>query len=129
MEKYRYQLNFADTVWTFDLPVEVEVDDNCKPFVTTTEHTDVLFSYRLGEPNISNEKKVQEQDPVVWKGSGYIRVERLLVLSRTPCACYYLKGGRFKTQAPGKSTGAIAPSAIAPVTSRIPVTGDRNRSG
>ena len=73
MEKYRYQLNFADTVWTFDLPVEVEVDDNCKPFVTTTKHTDVLFSYRLGEPNISNEKKV--------------RVERIRIYPRGTSSC------------------------------------------
>ena len=105
MEIYRYQLNFADTVWTFDLPVEVEVDDNCNPFVISTNHTDVLFSYRFGEPNSSMEEKIHEIGPTVWKGSGYIRVERLLVLSRTPCSCYYLKGDPFKIDGliyPGK---------------------------
>ena len=93
MENHRYQLNFADTVWTFDLPVEVTVDDNCKPFEVSTEQTDILFSYGYGDPDTTGEEKIQENDPIVWKGEGYCRVERLLVMSRVPCSCYYLKSG------------------------------------
>ena len=91
MENHRYQLNFADTVWTFDLPVEVTVDDNCKPFEISTEQTDILFSYGYGDPDTTGEEKIWENDPIVWKGEGYCRVERLLVMSRVPCSCYYLK--------------------------------------
>lgn len=105
MENHRYQLNFADTVWTFDLPLKVTVDDNCKPFEVSTEHTDILFSYGYGDPNTAGEEKIHEKDPIVWMGEGYFRVERLLVLSHIPCACYYLKGEPFKIDGliyPGK---------------------------
>lgn len=91
MDNHRYQLNFADTVWTFDLPVEVTVDDNCKPFEISTEHTDILFSYGYGDPDTTGEEKIQEKGPIVWKGEGYFRVERLLAMTRVPCSCYYLK--------------------------------------
>ena len=105
MENHRYQLNFADTVWTFDLPLKVTVDDNCKPFEVSTEHTDILFCYGYGDPNTAGEEKIHEKDPIVWMGEGYFRVERLLVLSHIPCACYYLKGEPFKIDGliyPGK---------------------------
>ena len=91
MDKYRYQLNLAEKVWTYESPVELEVDDNCQPFQICADHSDFTISYQLGDPKTAVEEKVHEGNPIVWRGAGYTRVERLYTLSRQPHSCYYLK--------------------------------------
>ena len=91
MSGFRYQLNLAGAVWTFDSPVEIKVEDNCMPFMTDAVSSDITISYQLGKPDHTGEEIVSDRNPIVWKGPGYHRVERRYILSLKPHSCYFMR--------------------------------------
>ena len=89
MSQYSYKLNIADSVFQLDVPIPIELDENCRPFIVDSKETDIHIIYDIGMPQInSNETLVKDRDPRVWRGSAYFRVERHL-LSSHPSGCIY----------------------------------------
>ena len=91
MSGFRYQMTLAGAVWIFDSPVEVKVEDNCAPFMTDALPPDITIYYQLGKPDYTGEEVISDRNPIVWKGSGYYRVERRYILSLKPHSCYFIR--------------------------------------
>ena len=96
---YRYQLNMAGILWDIRTPVELEPDDKCTPFLTTTESPDIFLDFQLGRPEI-NGTVLWERSPHVTEFEGKHYAERTLAVKAYPSSCicldpkdpYHIKG-------------------------------------
>lgn len=91
MGNHCYQIKIADAVWDYESPIDLIITDNCKPFITNNDKPNFCVTYRIGFADNTNETIVRDGNPIVWKGHGYYRIERLLASALRPQSCYYYR--------------------------------------
>lgn len=89
MDEFVYYLQIAGLRWRISSPIELEVDDSCKPFLTEAGPADCTITYTLGRPEAYGQL-VRESSPRVCKTEGGYLVERTAVASIEPDGCVLL---------------------------------------
>ena len=93
MEDYTYKLDMAGFLWEIVSPVEIQVGENCAPFLTERPGADCSLRFTLGTPRECG-TVIHERAPRVWQESGgTLRVERLPAAAVKPCASVWLRQG------------------------------------
>lgn len=90
MANITYKLDMAGFLWEVVSPVEVPVNDNCRPFLTDAPGADCSIRYRLERPE-DRGTVIHDRSPRVWQEGDALRIERLPATAANPCACVYLK--------------------------------------
>lgn len=81
MGDYSYQLEMAGLTWKFETPYEVELSENCVPFLIHGDKSDVHVRFQKGFFKSEKENLIRDRNPRVWHGEDYYRIERCLATS------------------------------------------------
>ena len=107
MADYIYKLEMSGFLWEVHAPVELEVHDNCTPFLTDRPGADVLFRFRIEQPP-ERGTLVHERSPRVWQeDDGALRIERLPAAAVKACASIWMR-----EDDPFTVTGCIYPDRV-----------------
>ena len=90
MADYTYKLDMAGLLWEIVSPVELELTETCRPFLTDAAGADCAIRYRLGKPEERGEL-IHDGSPKAWREGDTLRVERTPAAAFSPCACIYQK--------------------------------------
>ena len=91
MSDFTYKLDMAGFRWEIVSPMEMDVKDNCAPFLTEKPGADVSIRFRLGRPP-ERGTLVHEFAPRVWQEEdGALRIERLPAAATRACACVWMR--------------------------------------
>lgn len=88
MAGFSCKLNMAGFLWEIVSPMELEVSDSCRPFLTDAPGADCSIRYQFGRPEDRGEV-IHESSPKVWREGDTLRIERLPAAAFSPCACIY----------------------------------------
>lgn len=88
MADYSYKLDMAGLLWDIVSPVELDVSDSCRPFLTDAPGADCSVRFRLGRPEDRGEL-IYDGNPRAWREGETLRVERTPAAVGSPCACIY----------------------------------------
>ena len=92
MNRYSYKLNFAGTVFLFTVPYELEIGDNCRPFICSSEKEDCSVSFQIGNLMVNeSDVMIKNRSPRVWRGKDYYRIERIFSTESSACTSVILR--------------------------------------
>lgn len=104
MSDFTYKLDMAGFRWEIVSPMEVDVKDNCVPFLTEQPGADVSIRFRMDRPP-ERGTLVHEFAPRVWQEEdGALRIERMPTSAARACACI-----RLREDAPLSVEGCVYP--------------------
>ena len=104
MSDFTCKLDMVGFLWEIFSPIELDMRDNCPPFLTDRPGADVSLRFRLEQPP-ERGVLVHEHAPRVWREEdGALRIERLPAAAVKPCACVWMR-----EEDPFSVTGCIYP--------------------
>ena len=104
MSDFTCKLDMVGFLWEIFSPIELDMRDNCLPFLTDSPGADVSLRFRLEQPP-ERGVLVHEHAPRVWREEdGALRIERLPAAAVKPCACVWMR-----EEDPFSVTGCIYP--------------------